>query len=184
LRKIPVTRREELPEADLPVPAFLPDEYVPQERDRLNLYRKMSNIRTEEDIKALQDEMRDRFGPLPAPVFNLIRVLKIRVHLLNAHLRGISKSETEVLIRLKPGDRFADEDTAGVYARLNKMTDKRTLQHIALRPLDGITIDTRVISTAQLLRIVEEVTETLATVRGLRLLGGNVQERPTLKAGR
>jgi transcription-repair coupling factor (superfamily II helicase) len=125
--------------------------------------------------------MRDRFGPLPAPVFNLVRVLKIRVHLLNAHLRGISKSETEVLIRLKPGDRFADEDTAGVYARLNKMTDKRTLQHIALRPLDGIAIDTRVISTAQLLRIVEEICETLATVRGVRLLGGSVEERPRQK---
>ncbi len=173
IRKIPLVRREDLPEADLPVPAFLPDDYMPQERDRLNLYRKMSNIRTEEDIKALQDEMRDRFGPLPAPVFNLIRVLKIRVHLLNAHLRGISKSETEVLVRLKPGDRFADSDTAAVYARLNKMTDKRTLQHIALRPLDGIAIDTRVISTAQLLRMIEEITETLATVRGARLLGGN-----------
>ncbi|MDF2441431.1 MAG: hypothetical protein JWN98_2415, partial [Abditibacteriota bacterium] len=177
LRHVPVVRREELPEADLPVPAFLPNEYVEQERDRLGLYRKMSNIRTEEDIKSLQDELRDRFGPLPAPAFNLIRVLKIRLYLLHARLRGISKSESEVLIRLKPGDRFADEDTTALYARLNKSTDKRALQHIALRPIDGIAIDSRVLSTAQLLRMIEEITETLAQVRGPRLLGETSAKR-------
>ncbi|HEX8833307.1 MAG TPA: transcription-repair coupling factor, partial [Abditibacteriaceae bacterium] len=37
LRHEKVVKREDLPEADLPVPAFLPDDYVPQERDRLDL---------------------------------------------------------------------------------------------------------------------------------------------------
>ncbi|MDQ3815339.1 MAG: transcription-repair coupling factor, partial [Armatimonadota bacterium] len=171
LKHLPREHREELPEADLPVPAYLPDEYVPQERDRLNLYRKLSNVASLEDAQSLQEELRDRFGPLPTPAFNLIRILKIRVHLLHARLRGISKTESEVLIRLKPGDRFADEDLSAVYARLSSKHDKRALQHLMLRPLEGIVIDTRVLPPTQLLRMVEETCETLATVRGARLLG-------------
>jgi transcription-repair coupling factor (superfamily II helicase) len=175
LRHQPIERREELPEADLPVPAYLPAEYVPQERERLNLYRKMANVSTLDEVANLQDELRDRFGPLPTPVFNLLRVLKIRVYLLQARLRGITKSESEVLIRLKPGDRFEDADTSSAYARLSGDHDRRALQHISLRPMEGLAIDTRLLTPAQLLRMVEQVCEALATVRGARLMEAVLQ---------
>lgn len=170
LKHAPVLRREELPEADLPVAAYLPDDYVAQESDRLSLYRKMSNIGGTEEVKTVQDELRDRFGPLPTPAFNLVRILKIRVNLMQAKLRGISKSESEVLIRLKPGDQFHDDDTSAVYAQLSAAHDKRTLQNIMLKPREGISIDSRVLSQSQLLRIVETTCEALATVRGARFL--------------
>jgi transcription-repair coupling factor (superfamily II helicase) len=172
--RLPKFKREELPEADLPIAAFLPPEYIPQESDRLHIYRRMANVQSIEDVKNVQDELRDRFGPLPVQVFNLLRVLKIRVWLLQAKLRGISKSESEVLVRLKPGDRFADEDTSAVYARLSKDHDKRALQHISLRHMEGIVVDTRVLTSAQLLRLVEQMAETLATIRGARFMGAAV----------
>lgn len=175
LRHQPIERREDLPEADLPIPAYLPDDYVPEERDRLSLYRKMANMTSLEEARSLQDELRDRFGPLPTPAFNLVRVLRIRVHLLHARVRGISKTESEVLVRLKPGDRFHDEDTSAVYAKLREAFDKRMLQNLMLRPMEGIALDTRVISPPQLLRMVEAICETLATVRGARLLGQPVK---------
>ncbi len=171
LRNEPIVKRDELPEADLPVPAFLPQEYVAEERDRLSLYRKMSHIEDEDDIKSLQDELRDRFGPLPAPAFNLIRILRIRLNLLHSRMRGISKSTEEVLVRLKPGDRFADEDIAAVQGRVSKFSDKRLSQHIALRPLDGFAVDTRALTALQVLRVCEELCETLANVRAPRLHG-------------
>ena len=171
VRHQPVKKREELPEADLPVPAFLPGEYVADERDRLNLYRKMAGVSSGEEAKHLQDELRDRFGPLPAPAHNLLRVLRIRVLLQQARLRGISKNDTEILIRLHPGDRFRDEDTAAVYARLNKSFDARALQNVSLRPMEGIVIDTRILSATQLMRMVEESCEQLAAVRGARFYG-------------
>jgi transcription-repair coupling factor (superfamily II helicase) len=178
LRHEPIVRREELPEADLPVPAFLPQEYVTQENDRLNLYAKMANVTTEEEAKHLQEELRDRFGPLPSPAFNLIRILKIRVNLLHAKLRGITKSESEIIIRLKPGDRFEDEDTSAVFARLSGEHDKRLLQNIILRPMEGLAIDTRVLSPPQLLRMVEQICEALATIRGARFLEKTYKTRP------
>jgi hypothetical protein len=101
----------------------------------------------------------------------LVRVLKIRVHLLHARLRGINKNESEVLIRLQPGDRFPDEDTTAVYAQLTKSFDQRALQNIALRPMEGIAVDTRVLSAPQLMRMIEETCEALATIRGARFYG-------------
>jgi transcription-repair coupling factor (superfamily II helicase) len=171
IKHIRPERKDELPEADLPVPAFLPEEYVPVERDRLQLYRKMANVRSLDAVDALQAELRDRFGALPTPAFNLLRVLRIRVHLMHAHLRGITKAEQEILIRLKPSDRFKDEDLSNVYAKLCEDNDARTLQNISLRTMEGIAIDTRVLTPVQLLRMTEQVCESLATTRGVRLLG-------------
>jgi transcription-repair coupling factor (superfamily II helicase) len=164
-------KRQELPEADLPVAAFLPDDYVAGERDRLQLYRKMTGVTQLEEVEHIQSELRDRFGALPTAAFNLLRILRIRVHLLHAQLRSITKSEQEILIRLKPGDKFEDEDMAAVYAKLREENDARSLQNLILRPREGLAIDTRVLPPPQLLRIVEQVCESFATTRGARLLG-------------
>ena len=168
--KVWTARKIELPEVDLPVSAFLPDDYVKDHSDRLNLYRKMANAQSVADAEALREELRDRFGALPQPAFNLIRVLKLRVFLLQAKLRSISKSEQEVLIRLQPGDKFLDEDTSAVFAKLQTSFDTRALHNVSLRLREGIAIDTRVLSPSQLMRMVEETCETLATIRGARFL--------------
>lgn len=75
-------------------------------------------------------------SPLPPPAFNALRVLKIRVLLLKAYLRGITKGPEEVLLRLKPGDTFAESDLAGAYAALQSK-DKNARQHVSLRKLEG-----------------------------------------------
>jgi transcription-repair coupling factor (superfamily II helicase) len=164
-------KKQELPEADLPVAAFLPDDYVSSERDRLQLYRKMAGVSQLEEVEHIQAELRDRFGALPTAAFNLLRILRIRVHLLHAQLRSITKNEQEILIRLKPGDAFADEDMAAVYSKLREENDARTLQNLMLRPREGLAIDTRVLTPPQLLRMTEQICESLAVTRGARLLG-------------
>ena len=70
-------------------------------------------------------------------------------------MRGINKSEGEVLVRLKPGDRFADEDIYAVNNRVKNLSDQRLAQHVMLRPLDGFAIDTRVLTATQVLRLAE-----------------------------
>jgi transcription-repair coupling factor (superfamily II helicase) len=161
-------RKEELPEVDLPVPSYLPTEYVPHETERLNLYRKMANSRDMEDVEAIREELRDRFGPLPPPAFNAMRILKIRILLLQAYLRGITKGPDEVLIRLKPGDTFAETDLSGAYAALQSK-DKTARQHISLRKLEGLALNTRALGAPQILRIVEVLAESLAEIRAERL---------------
>ena len=167
-QKTRVVRVEELPEVDLPIPAYLPEDYVADAVERLGLYREMTMVRELEDVESIREELRDRFGALPAPAFNLIRVLKVRVWMLKAYLRSITKSPEEVLIKLKPGDTFEDMDLKYAYQVLGEK-DKRALQTLALRKLEGLAINTRAMNDAQLLRTIEVTVEALASVRGKRL---------------
>ena len=74
-------RSVERPQAvvDLPVEAHLPDVYVPEEAQKLELYRRLARARTAGDIAAFRQEVIDRFGPMPAPVARLVEVAELRL---------------------------------------------------------------------------------------------------------
>ncbi len=50
---------------DIPVDAYLPDDYVPEEPQKLELYRRLGRVATQRELDAIRDEMLDRYGPLP-----------------------------------------------------------------------------------------------------------------------
>ena len=60
------------------VDAFIPDTYVPDIGERLVLYQRLSNIRTDEEAFDLQREMEDRFGPCSTEVDNLMLLMRYR----------------------------------------------------------------------------------------------------------
>jgi transcription-repair coupling factor (superfamily II helicase) len=64
---------------DLRVPAFLPDEYVGDPQLKMDLYRRLARLRGPEHADRLREEFRDRYGPVPVPVENLLEVHRIRV---------------------------------------------------------------------------------------------------------
>ena len=63
---------------ELPVTAHLPIEYVPSERLRLDLYRRMADAPSDKELDSIVEELEDRFGPLPEPAKNLIDVARLR----------------------------------------------------------------------------------------------------------
>ncbi|WP_165987795.1 transcription-repair coupling factor [Streptomyces sp. YIM 98790] len=64
---------------ELPVDAHLPHDYAPGERLRLQAYRAIAEINTEQDVQAVREELADRYGPLPEPVENLLLVAGLRL---------------------------------------------------------------------------------------------------------
>jgi transcription-repair coupling factor (superfamily II helicase) len=54
-------------DVSLDVPAYLPDEFIPSQDAKLDVYRRLSAVLAAEAIAVLRDEVRDRFGPLPPP---------------------------------------------------------------------------------------------------------------------
>jgi transcription-repair coupling factor (superfamily II helicase) len=64
---------------ELPVDAHVPHDYAPGERLRLSAYRSIASANTEEDIKAVREELVDRYGKLPEPVENLLLVAGLRM---------------------------------------------------------------------------------------------------------
>ena len=67
------------PEINVNLPAYLPSSYVADADVRLNLYRRLSGLCEEEDLKLMKEEMHDRFGPFPPETANLLEVMSVRL---------------------------------------------------------------------------------------------------------
>ncbi|MER5735455.1 MULTISPECIES: transcription-repair coupling factor [unclassified Streptomyces] len=64
---------------ELPVDAHVPHDYAPGERLRLQAYRAIASANSEEDVRAVREELTDRYGKLPEPVENLLLVAGLRM---------------------------------------------------------------------------------------------------------
>ena len=67
------------PDIRLGLSAFLPEKYMPDPNQRLVFYKKLAASENEETLYQLADELRDRYGELPAPAQLLLEVMKLRV---------------------------------------------------------------------------------------------------------
>ncbi|HEX5828952.1 MAG TPA: transcription-repair coupling factor [Candidatus Limnocylindrales bacterium] len=91
----------EVPQAvvDLPVEAHLPDMYVPDEAQKLELYRRLARARTLGDLAAFRQEVTDRYGPMPAPVLRLVEVAELRLRAETAGVASLAREEGWLVVR-------------------------------------------------------------------------------------
>ncbi|GAA2081089.1 transcription-repair coupling factor [Actinomadura alba] len=75
---------------ELPIDAHVPHEYVPGERLRLEAYRRIAGIESADEITAVHEELKDRFGPLPVAVLNLLEVARFRAKARRAGLTDVT----------------------------------------------------------------------------------------------
>ena len=105
-------KRAECP-ADLNVSASIPEKYVPSTQQRMDIYRRIALIRTEEDCDDMIAELIDRYGDPPAQVVALTSIAMLRSE---ASLLGITElSQKEGWLRLKLAD-FNIERISKLYA--------------------------------------------------------------------
>lgn len=100
------------PSINLRVDAHIPEEYIADTTLRLSLYRKIASSKTFDDMKALEDEMDDRFGPLPGAVKNLLKLMRLKITargLLISKIRD-ARGRVQVLFsrdtKVQPADIF------------------------------------------------------------------------------
>ncbi|MET8523578.1 transcription-repair coupling factor [Nocardioides sp. NBC_00163] len=81
---------EELNEVriELPVDAHLPHDYIPSERLRLEIYKRLAEVRSDEDVESVAAELLDRYGKPPAEVSSLLQVARFRAR---ARQAGVSE---------------------------------------------------------------------------------------------
>ncbi len=87
---------------ELPISAFIPESYVPQERLRLEAYRRLAQAAQIEQVDEVATELLDRYGAMPAEVEALLAVAKFRVRAREAGLDEVVLAGTG--IRLHPVD--------------------------------------------------------------------------------
>ena len=75
---------------ELPIDAHLPHDYVPSERLRLEMYKRLAEVRSDDDVALLREELLDRYGEPPAPVSSLLAVARFRARARQAGLTDVT----------------------------------------------------------------------------------------------
>ncbi len=92
---------------DLPLPVRLPDDYVPDVRLRLQIYRRLADLASMAQIAEMEQELADRFGPLPSSVENLMYQLRLKSLARDAGVGVIGVDRDRLVLRPGRGD-YAD----------------------------------------------------------------------------
>ncbi|MFN8421222.1 MAG: transcription-repair coupling factor [Anaerolineae bacterium] len=85
---------------DLPVPAFIPVEFIPEMQMRLQLYRRIADINSVQALDEITAELTDRFGALPPEMLGLLFQVRVKLLAAAANVSAISFNEGQISIRL------------------------------------------------------------------------------------
>lgn len=136
---------------DIPVDAFIPDEYVRNEYLKLEMYKRISHIETEDDIADIVDEAEDRFGPVPKTMQRLMRVALIKAMAHKAYITFLRYRQDRVEYIIKDG---APIDVAKVSRFIKKY--KGDMRLITAKE-SGFSVKTSSLVQDNMLEKIEEV---------------------------
>ena len=136
------------------LPSYLPDDYVTSQDAKLDIYRRLTHMIDPADIDALRAEVRDRFGPLPAPAATFFAVATLRV------LGGAAEIESMLL--------------RGDEARI-------TFREHAVPRMKGISAAFHEVQFQAEVRRAHPLSLKLTRLGGAELLGGLVRALATLR---
>ncbi|HSK00258.1 MAG TPA: transcription-repair coupling factor [Kofleriaceae bacterium] len=90
------------PELAIENPGFIPDDYVPDPGQRLELYKRLSAIDTDDELRAAMDEIADRYGPLPGDVILLGELMGVKALARRLGALALEISSARVALALPP----------------------------------------------------------------------------------
>ncbi|WP_101847136.1 transcription-repair coupling factor [Halobacillus sp. Marseille-P3879] len=90
-------------ELDLNIDAYIPEDYIADEKQKIDMYKQFQAIESVEDIHDLRDELIDRFGDYPDEVENLFRVSSIKYYAKQARIVSISEKKRKIEMMMEAG---------------------------------------------------------------------------------
>ena len=90
--------RDFSPQITVDAPILIPEDYVPDLDLRMGLYRRLNELDATQEVEAFAAELIDRFGPLPDPTENLIRIIDIKLHAKKACVSKIDVGPRGALV--------------------------------------------------------------------------------------
>ncbi len=136
-------------DVDLPAEAYLPDEYVPSRRHKIDLYRRLTRLERFDQVAELRAEMLDRFGPLPPPARRLLALSEIRLEAAIWQIASIFLQENYL------GFRYLDR---GRIEQLSKL--KKGIIRIVDHQKAFVTLKTTRIPPDHLISLVKSILQT------------------------
>ncbi|HLA42869.1 MAG TPA: transcription-repair coupling factor, partial [Aggregatilineales bacterium] len=108
---------------DLPIPTYIPREYIPEIALRIQLYRRLADLHTVEEVEEMRSELADRFGSVPRAVDGLLYQLRVKIMATYAHATSIIQEQGKIGIRLPylgKVDRYQLQGIIGSAAKVSR----------------------------------------------------------------
>ncbi len=102
---------------ELPLSAYIPTEFIPDENERIRTYQELAGSSDEQELREFMLELKEDFGEIPEEVENLAKVIKIKMLLRRANLEGVKMNKSshknyELVLRM--GKNFNPEQIFGL----------------------------------------------------------------------
>ena len=108
---------------DLPWPAYLPRDYVPGQKLRIEVYRRLARLRELKRLAEFREELKDRYGPPPEPAEWLLKTTEIRLLCVKWQVAGVHRDGPDLVFSYRNRKRI-DELTKRSAGRLKVVDEK------------------------------------------------------------
>lgn len=105
--------------------AYIPPTYIVNEMQKLDIYKRIASLETEEEIEDMKEELLDRFGEIPHSAANLLRIAGIRIKAHRLYVTEIKGKNGELMLTMRPDAKLRVD---AIPALLKKYKKKMTLQ--------------------------------------------------------
>jgi transcription-repair coupling factor (superfamily II helicase) len=143
--KVP-EKKAAAPLFDLRVDSYLPDDYIRDGREKVEIYRRLALVESLEEVKELAAELRDRFGRMPDQVVYLFDLALIRVRAAQLGIKDVQHNRHTMAIRFDNGSALHGEQFAAWSRIFGKRLSFSTIAGLEIR------IDTRGLAPKDLVK--------------------------------
>ncbi|MBR4276986.1 MAG: transcription-repair coupling factor, partial [Lachnospiraceae bacterium] len=102
------------------VSAYIPQEYIFNEEQKLDMYKRIAGIETEKELGEIRDELIDRFGSVPAPADNLLRISLMRALAHKLYITEVRNSDGVISFIFKPDAKLDAAKVPDVMLKVGK----------------------------------------------------------------
>jgi transcription-repair coupling factor (superfamily II helicase) len=87
-------------EVNVPLDAFIPDSYIGDETSKLLAYKRLSKIRNETELADMEGEFTDRYGPIPGPLANLLKIIDLKMLLAGMRVKRLEWAGNQIILHV------------------------------------------------------------------------------------
>lgn len=84
---------------DVNVSAYIDSSYISSENEKIEMYKKIASVQDEQDVFDVEDELMDRYGNIPTPVLNLIKIAHIKALALKCGFSSVQEKNDSIIFQ-------------------------------------------------------------------------------------
>lgn len=148
---------------DIDIDAYIPPSYIPNEYQKLDIYKRMAGISTQDEAEEIMEELLDRFGDPPKSVCNLIQIAQVKAKAHRAYIKEITQKGTVLRLMMHEAAKI---DVAKIPDIIKMFEGRLTFSPTGKNPVFvyHMVKNSRDVKRPQALELITELAEAMAGI--------------------